>query len=150
MNERVCERQKIRRGLGWVLPLSFGVGCVSSAAQSDERWEYVRSPTLDYRPLPRPAGDTVLGAHEQVPEDWLDATLTNEHLGPGWQLVDGELVYVPELGAVGEGAYMNLARCPEELGAPPEELAGIDPGAPEAAIELEGRSPAWYSCPEPD
>lgn len=148
---RVANIEPVRsRGAQWpraagLVLLVCTTACAGGAAQPG-RWQYFRSPTLDYRELPRSADGDVLGAHQQAPDDWVDAAVTNEHLPPGWAIVDGEVVFLPERRAAGRGAYIDLARCPEELGAPPEELALADPGAEPASAEPP--SPAWYSCPE--
>ena len=67
---------------------------------------YFRSPTLDYQDSPRSASDgEVMGANKQSVDDTLQASPTNEHPAPGWEIEDGRLVPSQEARQRGHGSH---------------------------------------------
>lgn len=105
--------------------------CGSSQPASPPK---MRSPSHDYREAPRGGDDQVLGAHEQQPGDWVEGTVTNRHLGPGWELEDGKVVPRPEQrnagGSTEPTISIGASPTPGDAGVTEPETPDPRPGQP--------------------
>jgi hypothetical protein len=87
-------------------------GCAAPQQAPQKPPSYYRSPTLDYQDPPRSASDgEVMGANKQAPGDTLEASPTNEHLAPGWEIENGMLVASPEARQRGHGSHAHEPGC---------------------------------------
>jgi hypothetical protein len=104
-------------------------GCAAPQSKPEKPPSYLRSPTLDYQDQPRSASDgEVMGAQRQSPDETLQASPTNEHLAPGWEIENGMLVASPEARQRGHGSHAHEPGCePAEQVKSPE--ANTDPKA---------------------
>jgi hypothetical protein len=91
---------------------ALAAGCAAPQTQPEKPPSYFRSPTLDYQDPPRSASDgEVMGANKQSPDETLQASPTNEHLAPGWEIENGVLVASPEARQGGHGSHANEPGC---------------------------------------
>lgn len=88
--------QAARISFASLLSLATAMALASCGSSQPAPQPKMRSPSYDYREAPRGGDDRVLGAHEQQPGDWAEGTVTNRHLGPGWEVEEGKLVPRPE------------------------------------------------------
>jgi hypothetical protein len=87
-------------------------GCAAPQTAPEKPPSYFRSPTLDYQDPPRSASDgEVMGANKQAPGETLEASPTNEHLAPGWEIKNGMLVASPEARQRGHGSHAHEPGC---------------------------------------
>lgn len=87
-------------------------GCAAPQPAPQKPPSYFRSPTLDYQDPPRSASDgEVMGANKQSPGETLEASPTNEHLAPGWEIENGMLVASPEARQRGHGSHAHEPGC---------------------------------------
>jgi hypothetical protein len=110
-------------------------GCAAPQKSPAEKPpSYFRSPTLDYQDPPRSASDgEVMGANKQSPDETLQASPTNEHLAPGWEIENGTLVASPEARQRGHGSHAHEPGCePAENVKSPEAATSTDNEAAEA------------------
>ena len=98
-------------GLAAVIALAAS-GCSAPQEPPAKPPSYFRSPTLDYQDPPRSASDgEVMGANKQSPSETLEASPTNEHLAPGWEIQNGMLVASPEARQRGHGSHAHEPGC---------------------------------------
>jgi hypothetical protein len=104
------------------------VGCAAPQSPAEKPPSYFRSPTLDYQDPPRSASDgEVMGANKQSPDETLQASPTNEHLAPGWEVENGMLVASPEARKAGHGSHAQEPGCePAQNVKSPEANASPD------------------------
>jgi hypothetical protein len=103
----------VELGIGVVSALALAMsGCAAPQTAPDKPPSYFRSPTLDYQDPPRSASDgEVMGANKQAPGETLEASPTNEHLAPGWEIQNGMLVASPEARQRGHGSHAHEPGC---------------------------------------
>jgi hypothetical protein len=93
----------------WIM--SASLGCVGATPKASTP-SYTRSPPLDYADPPRSANEgEIMGAHARAPEDWLLASATTDHLGPGWSWSGWKLRFEPERARAGRGAWLPVPAC---------------------------------------
>jgi hypothetical protein len=102
--------------------------CAAPQTAPEKPPSYFRSPTLDYQDQPRSASDgEVMGANKQSPDETLQASPTNEHLAPGWEIENGTLVASPEARQRGHGSHASEPGCePAQNVKSPEASASTD------------------------
>jgi hypothetical protein len=102
----------VELGVGVTSVLALASGCSGAQQPPEKPPSYYRSPTLDYQDPPRSASDgEVMGANKQSPSETLEASPTNDHLAPGWEVQNGMLVASPEARQRGHGSHAHEPGC---------------------------------------